>query len=439
LNSAPHSQAPAAGEADAAPDRPVLRLVLVAAQAACLALTWSLWQARQELPALPLVSGLPAFGMGVPLLSSLALTIWRPRWGVPLHAVLLLLAIAMDQLRIQPEFLSLSLLLWASLPSRAGQFLGRMHLVALYVFMGLHGALGVRGLGRSASDFWAGALPEAGQELVEAMAVGVSMFQVLLGLAILWQPSRRLVAWLLAGMHLVICASLFFQAELQNLAVWPWNLALAVTAPLLLASWRAPWALTRRGLSCASLALGGLLLLSPFGYRFGLVDASLAYAFPPATPAAMQLTATQLRSVERRGVQDFDAPALSVLTTRQLGVPFPPAQRLYVAWYLATREPGDILLIQDPRAWALERGAHRQVLSTEKQTGGMQVQGVWIDYHENGNLASRGFVQDGELQGFWQFWHDDGRPRGEGDYERGERVGEWTIWDEVGDHASHGH
>ena len=75
-----------------------LRLVLVAAQAATVLLTWNTWQVRSRPPNLPLLPlpefNLPAFDMGWPLLASLVAVIAAPRIGVPLHAAALLLAIA---------------------------------------------------------------------------------------------------------------------------------------------------------------------------------------------------------------------------------------------------------------------------------------------------------------------------------------------------------
>jgi len=87
----------------------MLRHVTAAAQAATILLTWPLWQLRTSPPHLPWLD-LPQLPFGPLLLGSLALTLWRPLAGAALHSLLLILAIACDQLREQPQVLSLALL-----------------------------------------------------------------------------------------------------------------------------------------------------------------------------------------------------------------------------------------------------------------------------------------------------------------------------------------
>ena len=83
----------------------LFRWLVVGAQAVTLGLTWPLWQHRTMPPMLPAVD-IPSPDMGWPLLGSLVLVLAAPRWGVALHGILLLAAILMDQMRLQPEFIS---------------------------------------------------------------------------------------------------------------------------------------------------------------------------------------------------------------------------------------------------------------------------------------------------------------------------------------------
>ena len=115
----------------------VLRYAAVAAQAVTICITWPLWQVRvfQPLaeaplpPLLPLLP-LPQIEMGPWLLASLVVVLILPRWGVLLHAGLLALAVAMDQMRLQPEFISLVLLMVGSLDMPGAKLLARSHLLA---------------------------------------------------------------------------------------------------------------------------------------------------------------------------------------------------------------------------------------------------------------------------------------------------------------------
>jgi hypothetical protein len=128
----------------------VLRVVLVACQALTIALTWPLWQARASpplpplLPLLPIWSmpsvhgGIPQFSCGFALLATLALVLWRPRAGIAAHLAVLALAIVMDETRLQPQVLSLALLMLATLPGSGARFVGLAHLVALWLWSGVH-------------------------------------------------------------------------------------------------------------------------------------------------------------------------------------------------------------------------------------------------------------------------------------------------------------
>ena len=63
--------------------------------------TWRLWQAR-DLPAnLPVLDVLPSVSVGWLVLACSVLVVVRPREGIVVNAVVLVLAVALDQLRLQ--------------------------------------------------------------------------------------------------------------------------------------------------------------------------------------------------------------------------------------------------------------------------------------------------------------------------------------------------
>src|SRR5688572_18374841 len=112
------------------------RFILVAAQAATIILTWPLWQARRAPAALPLFP-LPEVDCGPLMLASLAVAVARPRVGVALHAAVFAWAAVADQTRLQPEVVSILLLLAATLGIPAMRDLARAHLIALWLYAGL--------------------------------------------------------------------------------------------------------------------------------------------------------------------------------------------------------------------------------------------------------------------------------------------------------------
>lgn len=364
--------------------RRLLRFVLVAAQAVTVLITWSLWQARASPPNLPALPALPAVDMGAVVLATLALVLLAPRWGVPAHCAVLVLAMLLDQLRIQPEFVSMALLMWATWPGwwggegpepaaaaaaaadtahePAALLIARAHLVALYFWAGLHKLLSAD-YADSASRFWQRTLPVLGEEPARALAWGVALFEIALGLALLWPAARRRAGWLAGAMHLGIFLSLSPLGRGRNEAVWPWNLALAVAAPVLLSSWNASWRGQLRASRPAALLLAAALLLSPALYAVGRLDAYLSYClYSVNVPIAVLVRADKARELAAAGATELRLPDLN-FALKELHVPFPPAHRLFEQYFARVAEPGDVLHIYDPRGWAARNGLAARVLT----------------------------------------------------------------------------
>ncbi|HYN65164.1 MAG TPA: hypothetical protein VES36_11225, partial [Candidatus Limnocylindrales bacterium] len=286
----------------------LLRWTLVAAQAATVVLTWPLWQARTEPPNLPALPGLPAPDLGWLVLGTLALVLLVPRWGILVHSLVLAFAMGLDQLRIQPEFVSLALLMWATWPGsteRASDgwavLMARSHLVALYLWAGVHKLLSADYV-FSASRFWQRTVSGLGEGPAAAMAWGVAVFEVGLGLLVLWPAARRRAGWLAGAMHFMIFLSLSPLGRGRNEAVWPWNLALAVAAPLLITSWSGSWRTQVRDSRPVALALAALILLSPALYYLGRLDAYLAHClYSVNVPVAVLATAEQRAQLAAAG------------------------------------------------------------------------------------------------------------------------------------------
>ena len=175
-------------------------------------------------PLLPLVS-LPQLDMGPWLLASLIVVLIVPRWGVLLHAALLALAILMDQTRLQPEFISLMLLMVGSLDAAWAKLLARSHLIALWFYAGLHKSLSP-GYFTDVVPYMLGGVTEKlsprGMNILGALA---AMGEMSLALLAIMPRTRRACAVMAAVFHTSILLWLSLRLH-WNSAVWPWNAAL---------------------------------------------------------------------------------------------------------------------------------------------------------------------------------------------------------------------
>jgi hypothetical protein len=127
-----------------------LRWLLVSCQAATILLTWSLWQVRESPPLLPAV-GLPQLPVGIALIATLAVILRAPRAGVAVHLAVLLYSFAADQTRLQPQIISLALLLVGTCDVPAAAPIARAHLISLWIWSGLNKALSLEFMDRTAS------------------------------------------------------------------------------------------------------------------------------------------------------------------------------------------------------------------------------------------------------------------------------------------------
>jgi hypothetical protein len=312
-------------------------LLTLAALLATVAITWPLWNTRATPPLLPLVP-LPQVSLGVALVVAAAGTLVRPRVGLVVLTALLAYGMLIDQTRMQPQFISLPILLWGTLPSNGWRLLARAHLITLWFFAGLHKLLSpeyLAGTGPRLVDVLP--LPVPGH-LVVAAAAGIALMELATGLLALVPPTRRLAAWSALGLHAGILITLAPLGEARNLAIWPWNIVLAVSGFALIAPWReSPLMTLHTAPRPARLAVVALALL-PIGFYAGVVDAYPAHHLYSAATAR----ATIYCPAGCPSGADLNATWLA------LNVPLPPEPRLFRAYFTATCGPGDALRIVDP-------------------------------------------------------------------------------------------
>ena len=271
----------------------LLHVVVVACQALTIGITWPLWQARVEPPTLPMVPWLASgrVDCGVVLLASLALALWRPRAGALVHLLALAGAILLDETRLQPQAISLALLLFATLPGAGARLFGIAQLVSLWGWSGVHKLLSPAFFeegGHLVTHRFTGCPEGVARALVVVFAAG----EVALAVAACVPRTRPLARRLGAAMHLAILVWLSPLALDCNESVWPWTAALAFAAWVVLApapgSWRESW---RAAPLLARVAVAAELL-APAGFELGVVPAPFAHAlYCHSTPHGIWLHA----------------------------------------------------------------------------------------------------------------------------------------------------
>ena len=372
-----------------------LRVFLVLMQALAIGLTWHLWQVRTaagDAPNLPWIDAAwmdrVQIGFGWPLLVSLVLVVVRPIVGVALHCGLLLVAIALDQLRIQPEFVSVAILLIGTLPGSGSKLLAKSHLMALWFWAGLHKLLSTGYLFDSGPRMWTDTIGELPHELAVGLAIATAVFELALGILAFNLRARRLVPWMAALLHLGILLSLVVQR--WNPAVWPWNVAAIAAAVGLFGTQQETTdkrqeTESKRRIAWTWIAASAILLLQPGLYYLGLSDAYLSWCvYSSNTPAATLYAAGtdsridvaiqdggRLSPAELEGALEQAAGEdLAFKHYASINAPFSPASRLYEQYFRRVGQPGEMLVIDDPRLIATWQGRERIVLI---MTGDRQV------------------------------------------------------------------
>ncbi|MDX1944821.1 MAG: hypothetical protein SFU86_05380 [Pirellulaceae bacterium] len=377
-------------------DRWPLRLLLAVCQGVAIGLTWSLWQVRTGRPPnLPLIDAgwvdALQFGFGWPLLATLVLAVCWPAVGVVVHLAVLALAMACDQMRIQPEFISVAILLAGTLPRRGPLLVARSHLVSLWTFSGLHKLLSPEYWHETGPMLARMLFPWLGDDQALIGGIAIAIGELLTGLAVLLPFTRRAVPWMAVALHGGILLSLVL--DWWNSAVWPWNIALAAAGWGLIAGWRGsllsygsdlpqpivPVAAGARPTGGTSLAQRRLwqcaaifALLHPLLFY---IDAGDAYAswcvYANNGPDGTFYAARDEHALE---ILDQDPTAWPYepgeeLLLREydlLNVPFPPATRLFRQYLRRLGQPGDMVIVVDPRLWPRWRGYDRLMYLKER-------------------------------------------------------------------------
>lgn len=334
----------------------VFRWVVTACQALTILITWPLWQVRETPPMLPAVP-LPSVDVGVPLLASLFLVWIVPVPGMIVHTILVVYAVLVDQTRMQPEVFSLVFLLWGTLPSPTARAIVRVHLISLWFFAGFHKLLSQGFLDETAQWMLEG-LPAALQlDRITWLQAGAGCMIALteMDLAVLALiPRTRAIAAILAFLvHGTILFILMPTGHSWNEAVWPWNAALALAGFAIIMPWRS--SPLESIFNCHRIArpLVVLLVVAPLGFYIGVTDAYLAHHLYSSNTASAEIYVSDVQEPENAAAASWEA----------FNVPLPPEHRVFKQYFERTCQPGDTLVISDPRWWYRERNLDLQVIA----------------------------------------------------------------------------
>lgn len=313
----------------------LFRAVLVLCQAITIILTWRLWQTRDLPPTLPALP-LPQIDTGLLLLGSLLIVLVVPLPGLVIHSLLLTYAIASDQTRLQPEIISLLILMWGTLESYGLKMIARGHLIALWFFAGFNKLI--------SSGYWTGL--SFAHPLSASRVALLPFVEIALGVLTLLRRTRKIAIVLAFVLHIGIFMMVAVRLN-RNSAIWFWNVGLAFAAIALLYPWNESFISSVRKLHPVPAVLVLLILVSPIGFYFGIVDAYLAHnLYSRNVPYAVWHTTAGERK--------------SLHTVKPLNVPLPPEHRLFESSFQQLCSTGDYLLIHDPRWWARARGYERR-------------------------------------------------------------------------------
>lgn len=313
-------------------------ILTVASQAATIMITWDLWQVRDAAVSvinLPWFGAPPQFDYGWLLLASLALTLISPKpLGFVSHLLILLIAISTDQLRCQPQIISVTVLMAACIFQSAKK-LAIWFLIAMWLWAGIHKFLSPDWYGEATyylllqKQFQWGSFRLWDHHV--AFAVIVAAAEVALGLIAWYRPKIGAPICFLA--HVGIAAFLF--AIDWNFSVLPWNFCTAIVGAWLLWSLFDTPRFVSFPISTAGRITVAILLLSPIGFYFGMVRHSLCHVlYSDNIPDAV--------------ITQYGGPK-TCRAIMDLRVPFPKEPKAFIDFFALTGKPGEKLHIREYR------------------------------------------------------------------------------------------
>lgn len=338
--------------------RLALRVLFAAALCGTLWITRPLWGPHTDPPTLPLLA-LPELPWFALLHAAVLVAAVRPREGLALFALVLFPAVLADQTRMQPQLLSLALLLGSTARAPGFTLVARGHLVSLWFWAGINKLLSPTFVATGGAWMVQGLMRRPPVWLERRSGLLIALGEMLVGLLCLAPWTRRLGGVGALGMHLGILAVLGPWGHRWNHSVWPWNAALALAGLALFAAREPSHGALLRGSGWPARALAAALLLAPLGWYFGVVPSYLAH----------HLYSEDIPSVTSCH-SDFlcEEDAVTMRAFETLRVPLPPEPGLLREAFERTCRRGDTATLRDQRRWMRARGRGELRLRCERPT-----------------------------------------------------------------------
>ncbi|WP_250931557.1 hypothetical protein [Aporhodopirellula aestuarii] len=304
-----------------------LLLFGVICQLVTIGITWPLWQIRISPPHLP-TWDLPQWPFGWLMVASLVLVAAKPRWGVPVHWGVLIVACVWDQFRMQPQFFSIAVLMTACVWD-AGRRVARWTLVSTWLWAGLHKLLSPDWFGYASHWVVARSGFDADSTYF-GFALGVAVVELAVGLLAIFRPKWAAPACLV--MHVGIALMISPVVLNWNESVLPWNLSVAV-----IGTWVMRTTETWRPDQAWEKVVCTICLFAPIGFYGGYLDHGFSgVLYSGSLPQGLITTKRGLQPIEGWG---------------ELAVPFPSERRTLRIYFEQVAEPGAKLHLADPRPW----------------------------------------------------------------------------------------
>ena len=345
-----------------------LTVLVVLAQGMTVVISWPLWQIRNQMPNLPSrfyeAVGGPQIDFAWLMMVTLALVLVRPRGGTLLHGGILLWACLADEMRTQPQFVALWLLMIAT-THESGLFWGRWFLVSMWFWAGLHKILSEEWF--ADAGWWVfDRLGGSSENLFRIFAWGVALAELFLGAVAIIRP--RAVAWFCLAMHVGIVGMLSPFGIDWNYSVIPWNLTSGIVGCWILANsengfpkenhWR---------------VVAAAWLIYPLGFYLGWVDHGIGnILYSAGIP---------------RGLITNSSASIDIRGWTEINVPFPNERRTLSEHFRRSSVAGDKLHIADPRDYLddlfFEKDASGQLVELSREEfiepNSRQIAGALVD------------------------------------------------------------
>ncbi len=326
----------------------VARWVAIIGQLGNLHYTQKLWNSRTSPATLPVIEALGTVSF-TPMLAATALSaLFIPRIGAVVHALVIVTAILGDETRIQPTLICHATIILCCAFGPKTINVARAYLVAMWFFAGFHKLLSPAFFRDTAPWILQGLSKHPPVWLSKSFGWVLCVGEMALGLLAFIPKTRRLAAIGAVALHIGIFATLGPWGHRWNTAVWPWNLAMALIAPLLFWPWRESLRQSVQSTQRWLRPMLAVVLIGPALLYLGLQHPYLSHhLYTDGLPTTEWCSGEDLLCTNDRGNDEVYS---------SLNVPLPPTHHTLAEYFRRNCAHNDRLTIREPRRFVRARG-----------------------------------------------------------------------------------